>query len=241
MHKLAAGVAAASCLLLCSCAATVTLPVVDLATSETAATQESSSMGLVLPQTDTSIPVWLAYAALQATPENAFFLPAIVLNYLGFDIDKVTLAENCLPMHIPYWEADPEVEFMGSPADELSFYCLPGVITTAVNTYLDEQGSTYSALDITDAEPARLEMYLAQGTPVLVWATRAFTEPLYNYTFTLADGSWPYSNSHCLVLTGYDEDNYYFADPMQEITEIGRDTFALRYEELGCHAVVITQ
>lgn len=266
MHKLAAGAAAASCLLLCSCAATVTLPVVDLATSETAATQESSSMGLVLPQTDTSIPVWLAYAALQATPENAFFLSdtvqlnvenilqtpelpngceitsaAIVLNYLGFDIDKVTLAENCLPMHIPYWEADPEVEFMGSPADELSFYCLPGAITTAVNTYLDEQGSTYSALDITGAEPARLEMYLAQGTPVLVWATRAFTEPLYNYTFTLADGSWPYSNSHCLVLTGYDEDNYYFADPMQEITEIGRDTFALRYEELGCHAVVITQ
>ncbi len=75
MHKLAAGAAAASCLLLCSCAATVTLPVVDLATSETAATQESSSMGLVLPQTDTSIPVWLAYAALQATPENAFSCP----------------------------------------------------------------------------------------------------------------------------------------------------------------------
>ena len=174
MHKLAAGAAAASCLLLCSCAATVTLPVVDLATSETAATQKSSSMGLVLPQADTSIPVWLAYAALQATPENAFFLPgtvqlnvenilqnpelpngceitsaAIVLNYLGFGIDKVTLAENYLPMHIPYWEADPEVEFMGSPADELSFYCLPGAITTAVNTYLDEQGSTYSALDIT--------------------------------------------------------------------------------------------
>ena len=119
MHKLAAGAAAASCLLLCSCAATVTLPVVDLATSETAATQKSSSMGLVLPQADTSIPVWLAYAALQATPENAFFLPgtvqlnvenilqapelpngceltsaAVVLNYLGFGIDKVTLAEN---------------------------------------------------------------------------------------------------------------------------------------------------
>ena len=29
--------------------------------------------------------------------------------------------------------------------------------------------------------------------------------------------------------------------PMQEITEIDRDTFALRYEELGSHAVVITQ
>ena len=140
MHKLAAGAAAASCLLLCSCAATVTLPVVDLATSETAATQEYSSMGLVLPQTDTSIPVWLAYAALQATPENAFFLPdtvqlnvenilqnpelpngceitsaAIVLNYLGFDIDKVTLAENCLPMHILYWGGRPRCRIHGQP------------------------------------------------------------------------------------------------------------------------------
>ena len=75
---------------------------------------------------------------------------------------------------------------------------------------------------------------------MLVWATRAFTAPLYNYTFTLADGSWPYANSHCLVLTGYDEDNYYFADPMQEVTAIDRDTFALRYEQLGSHAVVIT-
>ena len=163
-----------------------------------------------------------------------------MLNYLGFDIDKVTLAEKYLPLHIPYWEADPEVEFMGSPADELSFYCLPGAITTAVNNYLSGQGSACRATDITGAKPAELEAYLAHGTPVLVWATRAFTAPLYNYTFTLADGSWPYANSHCLVLTGYDEDNYYFADPMQEVTAIDRDTFTLRYEQLGSHAVVIT-
>ena len=94
-----------------------------------------------------------------------------------------------------------------------------------------------------DAHPVTAETMRAvtAAVNIPVVATCAFTEPLYNYTFTLADGSWPYSNSHCLVLTGYDEDNYYFADPMQEITEIGRDTFALRYEELGCHAVVITQ
>lgn len=263
MHKSAAGVAAAVCLLLCGCAAVATLPE---ATAETAATPETAAMGLVLPKSNTSIPLWLVAAALQATPESALFLPdvvqlevenilqnpelpngceitsaAIVLNYLGYDIDKVTLAEEYLPVHIPYWEADPEVEFMGSPADELSFYCLPGAVTTAVNTYLSEQNSAYHALDITGTEPEELDGYLAQGTPVLVWATRAFTDPLYNYTFTLADGSWPYSNSHCLVLVGYDEDNYYFADPMQEITEIDRDTFALRYKQLGSHAVIITK
>ena len=263
MHKaavLSAVLAAAS---LCGCAATAVLP----ATGETAATPESASMGLVLPQdsSSTGLAALLAMAAV-STPESAYLLPqtvqldvenipqnpelpngceitsaAIVLNYLGYNADKVTLAEEYLPTHVPYWEADPEMEFMGSPFDELAFYCLPGAITTAVNAYLANQNSVYSALDITGASTSELEMYLAQGTPVLVWTTRAFTDPLYNYTFTLADGSWPYSNSHCLVLTGCDADNYYFADPMLEITSIDRDTFSKRYAEMGSHAVVITK
>ena len=66
---------------------------------------------------------------------------AIVLNYLGFSVDKVTLAEEYLPMHVPYWEADPNLEFMGDPADELAFYCLPGAVVTAVNDYLDDMGA----------------------------------------------------------------------------------------------------
>ena len=263
MHNaavLAAVLAAAS---LCGCAATAVLP----ATGETAATPESASMGIVLPQNASSsgMAALLALAAV-STPESAYLMPqtvqlevenipqnpelpngceitsaAIVLNYLGYDADKVTLAEDYLPTHIPYWEADPEVEFMGSPFDELAFYCLPGAVTTAVNSYLADQNSLYSAKDISGASTAELEMYLAEGTPVLVWATRAFTDPLYNYTFTMADGSWPYSNSHCLVLTGCDEDNYYFADPMLEITSIDRATFALRYGQMGSHAMVITK
>lgn len=166
---------------------------------------------------------------------------AIVLNYLGYAVDKTMLAEEYLPLHIPYWEADPAVEFMGNPADELSYYCLPGAVTTAVNAYLADQDSAYTAWDITGADPDELEEYVAQGTPVLVWATRAFTEPLYDYTFTLPDGTWPYGNSHCLVLTGYDADNYYFADPMLEITEIDRETFAVRFAQMGSYAVVIAE
>ena len=55
----------------------------------------------------------------------------------------------------------------------------------------------------------------------------------------MAAGLTPTLIVWCLPATT--RDNYYFADPMQEITEIDRNTFALRYEELGCHAVVITQ
>lgn len=260
MHKVAALPCLAVGLCLCGCAATATLPV-DAA----AATPESAAMGLLLPEISTTSPAWLALADLQTELESAVLpdtvqlevenipqnpeLPngceitsaAIALNYLGYPADKTTLAEDYLPTHIPYWEADPDIEFMGNPADELSFYCLPGAVTTAVNAYLADQNSAYTALDITGADTNELDAYLAQGTPVLVWVTRAFTEPLYNYTFTLQDGSWPYANSHCLVLTGYDEDTYYFADPMLEVTEIDRETFAQRFAQLGSHAVVITK
>ena len=245
-------------LCLCGCGATAEIPT----DAGAVATPESSAVGLMRPETDTSASYWLMMSALQESIETALpdavqldvecipqnpELPngceitsaAMALNYLGYEVDKTTLAVDYLPTHIPYWEADPDVEFMGSPADELSFYCLPGAITTAINAYLDEQASPYEAVDITGASTDELELYLAQDTPVLLWTTRAFTEPLYNYTFTLPDGSWPYSNSHCLVLTGCDADNYYFADPMLEITEIDRETLALRFTQMGSHAVVI--
>lgn len=74
---------------------------------------------------------------------------------------------------------------------------------------------------------------------VLVWTTRAFSPSLYNYTFQLANGSWPYSNSHCLVLTGYDDETCYLADPMLEVESVDRQLFAERYVEWGKYAVVI--
>ncbi len=150
---------------------------------------------------------------------------AIVLNYLGFDIDKVTLAENYLPMHILYWEADPEVEFMGSPADELSFYCLPGAITTAVNTYLDEQGSTYSALTLPAPSlpgwrctwPRARRCWCGPHAPL---QNHFIITPLH---WPMAAGLTPTLIVWCLPATT--RTTITFADPMQEITEIGRDTF----------------
>lgn len=248
---------------LSACGATAVIPK-DAATGETASA--SSRMSYILPEEDIPADVWPVLSVLQQTAETSIWLPfgaqlevenidqnpelpngceitsaAIVLQYLGFPVDKVTLAEEYLPTHSPYWEADPNVEFMGNPADELAFYCLPGAVVTAVNAYLEELGSGYQALDISGAPVEELYQWVANGTPVLVWTTRAFSDPLYNYTFQLPNGSWPYSNSHCLVLTGYDTETCYLADPMQEISEVDRDRFALCYEERGSYAVVIAE
>lgn len=247
-------------LALCACGATAVIP--DGATPETA----GSDLALMVPDqdSDNAEALLAALALLPQTGETAFWLPesvqlevenidqnpelpngceitsaAIVLNYMGFAVDKVTLAEQYLPMGELYWESDPNVVFMGDPANELAYYCLPGPVVTAVNAYLAAVGSDCTAVDITGARLEELYQFVASGIPVLVWTTRAFSDPLYNYTFQLPNGGWPYANSHCLVLTGYDSETCYVADPMLEVTQTDRETFARSFVDRGRYAVVI--
>ena len=249
---------------LSGCGATAMIPSTWSATAETAAKGAGSQMETMDPEKLLQEDVWPALSVLEGTAETAVWLPfearlevenidqnpelpngceitsaAIVLNYLGFEVDKVTLAEEYLPRCVPYWEADPRVEFMGNPEDELAFYCLPGAVVTAVNDYLEDVDAGYTAVDISGAAVEELYQWVAGGYPVLVWTTRAFSEPLYNDTFLLPDGDRPYSNSHCLVLTGYDDDTCYLADPMLEVETVERERFAESYLERGQYAVVI--
>lgn len=249
---------------LSGCGATVMIPSTGAATAETAAKGAGSQMETMDPEKLLQEDVWPVLSVLEGTAETAVWLPfearlevenidqnpelpngceitsaAIVLNYLGFEVDKVTLAEEYLPRCVPYWEADPRVEFMGNPEDELAFYCLPGAVVTAVNDYLEDVDAGYTAVDISGSAVEELYQWVAGGYPVLVWTTRAFSEPLYNDTFLLPDGDRPYSNSHCLVLTGYDDDTCYLADPMLEVETVERERFAESYLERGQYAVVI--
>ena len=249
---------------LSGCGATAMIPSTWSATAETAAKGAGSQMETMDPEKLLQEDVWPVLSVLEGTAETAVWLPfearlevenidqnpelpngceitsaAIVLNYLGFEVDKVTLAEEYLPRCVPYWEADPRVEFMGNPEDELAFYCLPGAVVTAVNDYLEDVDAGYTAVDISGAAVEELYQWVAGGYPVLVWTTRAFSEPLYNDTFLLPDGGRPYSNSHCLVLTGYDDDTCYLADPMLEVETVERERFAESYLERGQYAVVI--
>lgn len=249
---------------LSGCGATVMIPSTGAATAETAAKGSGSQMETMDPEKLLQEDVWPVLSVLEGTAETAVWLPfeaklevenidqnpelpngceitsaAIVLNYLGFEVDKVTLAEEYLPRCVPYWEADPRVEFMGNPEDELAFYCLPGAVVTAVNDYLEDVDAGYTAVDISGSAVEELYQWVAGGYPVLVWTTRAFSEPLYNDTFLLPDGDRPYSNSHCLVLTGYDDDTCYLADPMLEVETVERERFAESYLERGQYAVVI--
>lgn len=260
------GIVAALSLALSACGVTAEIPV-GLATGETALrlTEEADrknteEMEAVLPEEEmwpellfaqgfVKDDVWLPFQA-RLDVENIAQNPelpngceitsaAIVLNYLGFSVDKVTLSNEYLPMGFPHWAVDPDEAFMGNPADPTSFYCQPGPVVEAVNAYLAEIGAGYEAVDISGESVGELYDWVANGTPVVVWVTRMFESPRYSDSFLLPDGSWPYSNSHCMVLTGYDTENCYLDDPMLEVSQVDGSLFAQRYEERGQYALVI--
>lgn len=165
---------------------------------------------------------------------------AIVLQYLGFDADKVMLADEYLPRTEPWYEADPEFAYMGDPHAS-GWYCYAGPIVTAINDYLADCGADdeWQAVDLTGASLAELETCLQNGQPVIVWVTLDFTWPYRSVNDWMSTGEQPYENLHCLVLAGYDADTLYLADPLDITQQVDTETFESIYTAMGSRAVVV--
>lgn len=167
---------------------------------------------------------------------------ATVLNYLGIPSSKTDLADNFLVKLSPAVYANPNEAYMGDPRGD-GWYCYAPPLENAVNRYLNvrDLNASYQAVDITGTSPATLRRHIYEGRPVIVWATLGFRVPAYSTRFSLSDGSPLYSNLHCLVLTGYDETHYFFADPLCETYAVNKETFETRYAEMGQHAMLICE
>ena len=83
--------------------------------------------------------------------------------------------------------------------------------------------AAYRAVDETGTPLEELLIkYIDHGMPVICWACIDMREPVVGpqwHLFEAAAGqtqdgifTW-ISNEHCMLLVGYDEDNYYFNDP----------------------------
>lgn len=165
----------------------------------------------------------------------------IVLNYLGYNVDKVTMADNYLKCGKPYNKTDPNEAYMGDPHGT-GWYCFAPVIEDAVNKYFVANGyDTYRAYDITGTDVEKLKKLIDEGTPVVFWGTLYFNKPYYSNKFTLPDGSKPYSNLHCLVLTGYEDSYFYISDPLELSNKVAIEKFTEVYELMGKRAVKIVE
>ncbi|MCM1578952.1 MAG: C39 family peptidase [Ruminococcus sp.] len=177
---------------------------------------------------------------------------AAMLNFLGHDIDKCSLADNYLPVSDGNFSekngvlfgADPDSVFIGDPYGK-GYGCYAPVIAKVLNDYFASHGSADKAIVLDDPNSADLERLIDGGAPVIVWASIDMKPYRHNavsewVTEKGSTVSW-LTNSHTLILTGYDANHYYFMDPNDktDIQRYNKLTFISRWEENGKQSIAV--
>lgn len=162
-----------------------------------------------------------------------------VLNYLGYNVDKLTMADYYLDKG-KMGEVSPYKAFVGNPRDEDSCGAFAPVLVNSATKYLKSQRSYMNVYNITGAEYNELLDYVDDGHQVLVWETMYMKEPYESCTWNI-DGEnimW-LSREHAMVLIGYTQSTYIMADPLRGICEYDKELVETRYKSMGKQAIVI--
>lgn len=176
----------------------------------------------------------------------------MVLNYYGYNVDKVTMALDYMPkIQAEFYRGEdgrlmgPDLEnfFVGDPTEETGYICGTGAIVTAANAYLTDVGSDMTAVAMKNAQPEELYDLIDQGTPVVIWCTinmedREETDSWYREDGTYMEWS---TNDHGAVLIGYDEDTVTVADPIYSRITVSRVQFEKIFAERGGQCVILTE
>ena len=157
---------------------------------------------------------------------------AIVLNYKGYDVDKCNLSDN----YLPKWKdltGDPEYYYLREPRSN-GFYCFAPCLCTTIDNYNEANETDIEYSDLTGCEATDLYAELYKGNPVIVWGTLRWRSPI-KYSSGL------YSNLHCMVLSGCDEEIVNIVDPIygDRFRTIKRATFEKIWTKMGKRALVI--
>lgn len=164
------------------------------------------------------------------------------LNYLGFNIDKVTLSDEFMPMDNCGIYTMREA-YIGDPKSDEGFGCYSPVIVQTADDYFASVQSPCYAVDLTGRSLKELLYQVAQGRPVIVWSTidMVITAPNYRWTTNNGEEMWFNDFQHCVVVYGYDFDEniVYVADPLAGNITRNMDSFRETYDLLGKQAVLI--
>ncbi len=172
----------------------------------------------------------------------------MALQHIEVSITPEQFVTKYLPMgSAPHWEggvytgSDPNAVFVGDPRSTGGWGCYAPVIINALNKFSNQYG-----FHVTDCSGQSLDeicrKYINDGIPVVMWATVDMTDQFAYRYWTTPDGTGiQYNNKlHCLLLVGYDEDNYYFNDPMRNKCKgFSKAKVQAAYDLLGCQALVI--
>lgn len=171
----------------------------------------------------------------------------MLLNYIGFDVDKLTMADEYLPKG-EYAKSDFNEVFVGDPRNVHAFGCFSVPIEKAARDYLNkyDKNHEWEVKNITGCSPDSLYAAIDMGYPVVVWASGGMRNISAGRSWVAEDTGktlvWP-ANEHCLLLTGYDTEKKlaYFNDPMVGIVGYDMARFEEMFVHLNRNAVVIVR
>lgn len=195
-------------------------------------------------RTRDAVHITVPYVSQEGYPTGCESAAAVMLlRFYGVSMTMERFVDTCLDCgEITWSEAGltaphPAEQFVGNPRSRAAYGCYAPVLVRALQTAglaVKEVGGT------TLADLCRT--YIDHGQPVIVWATMGM-RPMYGGdTWTVASTgrtfTWP-AREHCLVLTGYDANFYYFCDPEAADGEVAyeRAVCETRYRELGRQAI----
>ena len=172
----------------------------------------------------------------------------MLLNYIGFDVDKLTLADEYLPKG-EYRKTDFNKVFVGDPRSRNAYGCTASVIAETAEKFLNDYDTEnkWQVVNITGCSPEMLYSAVKNGNPVVVWGSINMDEIIEDYvTWTDEETgntiSWV-GGEHCLLLTGYDmkESLVYVNDPLRGQVSYDMRTFEKRFDDLDRNAVIIIE
>ena len=140
---------------------------------------------------------------------------AIVLKYLGYEIDPNTLFDDYMPRG-SWGKVNPFDAYVGSPRNRTGYGCYAPCVVTTANDYLSEENSARKAHNISGSSMYELLGYIWSGYPVILWGTLDMVPDSYVLESWKFDGetvNW-YRHSHCVVICGVQDDNFIICDPM---------------------------
>lgn len=175
----------------------------------------------------------------------------MVLQYLGYDVDKTTLAEEYLPtVDSDFFYGEDGIlygpdmlnYFVGDPFTEAGYICGAPAICTAAERYLEDQGGGHTAQNLTGAAPEELYELVAKDVPVLVWVSIDMEDRSDIQGWYTEDGEYIEwcTQDHGAVLIGFSEEGVTIADPITGIAEYDREQFESVFESRGRQCVIIS-
>jgi len=196
----------------------------------------------------------------QQSPLNAgceTYACTMLLQSRGIDMDEFEFSENYLIEKPVYGYGDewygPDMDSAYAGEIEWGYGINCPAMAKCMNNMLKDKGSNMTATPIKGVELDELcEKYIINDIPVMVWATTSMHEPYVKQYWSvnyvdeeisdaqIGDTEQWLQNEHCMVLIGYDKDNYYFADSVAgEVSVFDKETSRDRYKKLDMQAIVV--